>query len=295
MLLALWVKLFYFVALYHYAHSLKLATALLTEPKGRVYPQKISRLCFSTDASRHSLPDIISRPVVRLLDLSEHLIPYEEGLVMQQRLVDEHISMQSGSSSPCAGSLLFLQHFPVYTIGTGGTEESGPFSNVDENGVPLDFKVFPVGRGGQTTYHGPGQLVMYPILDLNYFEKDINSYLRGLEEVVIRTLKDFDIEAGRIEGLTGVWVGNKKLAAIGIHIKRWVTMHGAALNVNVDLRYFRNIIPCGISDKPVGSMHEFLTNVTITSARLRMMENFQSVFGCSFDTPDPECLSPKAS
>ncbi|MBD8488388.1 lipoyl(octanoyl) transferase LipB [Echinicola sp. CAU 1574] len=155
--------------------------------------------------------------------------------------------------------LLFVEHPHVYTLG-----KSGELSHLLLNETELADKqatFYKINRGGDITYHGPGQLVGYPLLDLDNFFTDIHKYLRYLEEAIIRTLADYGIEAGRIEGLTGVWldhikkVNPRKICALGVKSSRWVTMHGFAFNVNADLSYFGNIVPCGIADKAVTSLH----------------------------------------
>ncbi len=157
--------------------------------------------------------------------------------------------------------LLFCEHPPVYTMGTSGHAEH---LLVDEERLrtELGASFFKIRRGGDITYHGPGQLVGYPILDLDNFFTDIHRYMRLLEESIIRTLADYGLQAGRMEGLTGVWLGYdettggpaRKICAMGVKASRWVTMHGFALNVNTDLLYFDHIVPCGISDKAVTSL-----------------------------------------
>ena len=152
--------------------------------------------------------------------------------------------------------LLLVEHPPVYTIGRRGGDEHllvGP-TFLESKGA----EVHHIDRGGDITFHGPGQLVGYPILDLTEHRRDVHWYLRQLEESLIRTLAEFGIEAGRQQGLTGVWIGDEKVAAIGIKVSRWVTMHGFALNVTTDLRYFDYIVPCGIPDKKVTSMERLL-------------------------------------
>lgn len=154
--------------------------------------------------------------------------------------------------------LIFCEHPHVYTLG-----KSGDLKNLllDEKGLEeKQAKFYKINRGGDITYHGPGQIVGYPILDLDYFFTDIHKYLRLLEEAIINTLKKYGISAGRVEGLTGVWIDGdqpekaRKICAMGVRCSRWVTMHGFAFNVNSDLNYFNNIIPCGIDDKAVTSM-----------------------------------------
>ncbi|HET8859040.1 lipoyl(octanoyl) transferase LipB [Marivirga sp.] len=155
--------------------------------------------------------------------------------------------------------LIFLEHPHVYTLGKSGSEQN---LLLDKNGlIQKKATFYKINRGGDITYHGPGQIVGYPILDLDNFFTDIHKYLRLLEEAVMLTLKDYGIESGRIKGLTGVWIdyqegakNPRKICALGVKSSRWVTMHGFAFNVNTDLNYFKNIIPCGIDDKAVTSM-----------------------------------------
>ncbi|MFZ9044503.1 MAG: lipoyl(octanoyl) transferase LipB [Cyclobacteriaceae bacterium] len=158
--------------------------------------------------------------------------------------------------------LIFVEHPHVYTLGKSGDETN---LLLDEQGLKThQAHYYKINRGGDITYHGPGQIVGYPILDLDNFFTDIHKYLRYLEEAVIRTLSDYEIEAGRIEGLTGVWLDiddfekARKICALGVKSSRWVTMHGFAFNVNTDLSYFGHIIPCGIDDKAVTSMQKEL-------------------------------------
>lgn len=155
--------------------------------------------------------------------------------------------------------LIFLEHPHVYTLGKSGSEEN---LLLDDDGLKeKQATYYKINRGGDITYHGPGQIVGYPIIDLDNFFTDIHKYLRLLEEAVILTLKEYGIESGRIKGLTGVWIdyeegakNPRKICALGVKSSRWVTMHGFAFNVNTDLNYFKNIIPCGIDDKAVTSM-----------------------------------------
>ena len=144
------------------------------------------------------------------------------------------------------------------------------------------IEVFETGRGGDITYHGPGQIVGYPIVDLNPDRRDVHRYVRDLETVLIQTAADYGVEAGRIEGLTGVWVGDEKLAAIGVRIARWVTSHGFALNVSTDLDQFKLIVPCGISDRGVTSLTRLLGRpIDTAEVEFRIIEHFAKIFGLS--------------
>lgn len=175
--------------------------------------------------------------------------------------------------------LLLTEHFHVYTLGKGGDENHLLAS--DDELAREGIEVFRIDRGGDITYHGPGQIVGYPILDLNNYSPDIHKYLRSLEEVLIGALSAFGIEGEREEGMTGVWVKGEKIAAIGVKVSKWVTMHGFALNVNTDLRKFGRIIPCGIFHKGVTSLERILgREVRLEDVELKIMESFATVFGC---------------
>src|SRR5205823_9638313 len=154
--------------------------------------------------------------------------------------------------------LLLVEHPHVLTLGVRGDGGRSHILASDETLAARRIEVFEAGRGGDITYHGPGQVVGYPILDLKPDRCDVHRYVRDLEEVLIRTVAAFGIDAGRVAGLTGIWVGSEKLAAIGVRISRWVTSHGFALNVNTDLDRFSLIVPCGIADKGVTSMERLL-------------------------------------
>jgi lipoyl(octanoyl) transferase len=175
--------------------------------------------------------------------------------------------------------LLLTEHEHVYTLGksTDGNHLLASEEELKNSGTD----VFRIDRGGDITYHGPGQIVGYPIVDLNNYFLDIHRYLRSLEEVLIRMLSTFGITAGREKELTGVWVNGEKIAAIGVKVSRWVTMHGFALNVNTDLSKFDRIIPCGIFHKGVTSMQRLLgQEVSMKSVQQTIVESFAAVFGC---------------
>lgn len=179
--------------------------------------------------------------------------------------------------------LLFCQHPHVYTLGKSGKKDH---LLVDDKGLEkIDATYYEINRGGDITYHGPGQLVGYPIFDLDNFFTDIHKYLRYIEEAVILTLKEYRIEAGRIEGLTGVWldydkkINPRKICALGVKCSRWVTMHGFAFNVNANLGMFNNIIPCGITDKAVTSMDKELgKEVNFAEVEAKMKKHLASLF-----------------
>lgn len=190
------------------------------------------------------------------------LTDYQEAWDKQEDLLNKTVAIKTenrvnNTQKPTPNHLVFCEHPHVYTLGKSGHPEN---LLLDEQGLK-DKKAtyYKINRGGDITYHGPGQIVGYPILDLDNFFTDIHLYLRTLEEAVILTLKDYGIEAGRYPGYTGVWLDAdnekaRKICAMGVRCSRWVTMHGFAFNVNVDLDYFKNIVPCGIDDKAVTSL-----------------------------------------
>jgi len=199
-------------------------------------------------------------------------VPYARGLEIQESLVAER---QAGA---VPDQLLLLEHDPVFTLGRNAREE-----NVLLPGEALrarGFDVFETGRGGDVTYHGPGQVVGYPILDLSPDRRDVHRYVRDLEEVMLRTCSDYGIEAGRVPGLTGVWVGQDKIGAIGVRIARWVTSHGFAFNVTTDLSAFDLIVPCGIRGRGVTSLERLLGRpVPLDEVMERLTGRFLAVFG----------------
>lgn len=203
-------------------------------------------------------------------------MPYREAWDLQasfqQKLIEEKLQVRNGAviDDPSPDLLLFVEHPHVFTLG-----KSGDAANLLE----ASAEFVKIDRGGDITYHGPGQVVGYPILDLDRHYTDIHRYLRELEEVIIRVCADYGIKAARESKLTGVWVDGAKICAMGIKCSRWVTMHGFALNVNTDLRYFGHIVPCGITDKPVNSL-QALTGVAIpvSEVKERILVHFGEVF-----------------
>ncbi|MFI5170901.1 MAG: lipoyl(octanoyl) transferase LipB [Chitinophagales bacterium] len=180
--------------------------------------------------------------------------------------------------------LLFVEHTPVITIGKNGDEKNILLNEsfLNEKGIQL----FHINRGGDVTYHGPGQIVGYPIFDLDFFFTDLGKYLRGIEEVIIKTLAHYEIKGERLKGATGVWLDAenhraRKICAIGIRCSRWVTMHGFAFNVNTNLNYFNYIVPCGISDKQVTSLKKELgREIDLEEVKQLLKQNFEIVFDC---------------
>lgn len=199
-------------------------------------------------------------------------VPYARGLEIQERLVAER---QAGRAED---HLLLLEHDPVFTLGRNARQENVlfPAELLRERG----FEVFESGRGGDVTYHGPGQVVGYPILDLSPDRRDVHRYVRDIEEVMIRVCGDYGLSAGRIAGLTGVWVGGDKIGAIGVRISRWVTSHGFALNVTTDLGAFDLIVPCGIRGRGVTSLERLLgAPVPLEEVMDRLTARFAEVLG----------------
>jgi lipoyl(octanoyl) transferase len=194
------------------------------------------------------------------------LIDYQEAWEQQEAIFNQTIAVKTENRNhhtqiETPNFLVFCEHPNVYTLGKSGNPEN---LLLDEGGLKTkSASYYKINRGGDITYHGPGQIVGYPILDMDNFFTDIHLYLRTLEEAVILTLQDYGIQAGRFPGFTGVWLdadkdNARKICAMGVRCSRWVTMHGFAFNVNTDLSYFRNIVPCGIDDKEVTSMQQEL-------------------------------------
>jgi lipoyl(octanoyl) transferase len=206
-------------------------------------------------------------------------IGYEDALALQQQLVAER------KQGTAPDHLLLLEHPHVITLGRNGHMENVLAGEDILGRAGIAFH--PTDRGGDVTYHGPGQLVGYPILDLREWKRDVGAYVRGLEQALIDTLADYGIEAGRIPRLTGVWVGERKIAAIGVHLSRWVTSHGFALNVSTDLSYFQFIVPCGLT-KPVTSMAQLGVRTTLDDVGRHFAHHFARIFDFS-DTGLPAC------
>jgi lipoyl(octanoyl) transferase len=215
----------------------------------------------------------------RCLLYNRGLMPYLDAHGWQRSLVSDRIHDPSLDDV-----LILLEHPPVYTLGQGSKLEFLKF-DLDKS----QFEVHKIERGGEVTYHCPGQLVGYPILNLQRYHKDLHWYLRQLEEVIIRVLAVYGLQGDRIPAFTGVWLDGRKVAAIGIKVSRWITMHGFALNVCPDMTGFEQIIPCGIADKPVGSLAEWIPGITCHEVRSHVVKCFAEMFGVEFiDEPAPE-------
>jgi lipoyl(octanoyl) transferase len=222
------------------------------------------------------------------------IIDYEKALNAQLELFNQIVQLKIANRNiaeslqqPTPNFLIFCQHPHVYTLGKSG-KESNLLISLDKLSQ-LNASYYPISRGGDITYHGPGQIVGYPIFDLENFFTDIHQYLRFIEEAVIRTLAEYGIEAGRIPGLTGVWIDHlsdkpRKICAIGVKTSRWVTMHGFAFNINTDLSYFDYIIPCGINDKAVTSLSQELgKQQDLREVEIKLQYYLASLFGLQIE------------
>ena len=201
------------------------------------------------------------------------VVPYADALEIQRALVEDRRANRVGDL------LLFVEHPHVLTLGVRGDGGRSHILAPPEMLHARGIEIYETGRGGDITYHGPGQVVGYPIVDLKPDRCDVHRYVRDLEDVLIRTAADYGISARRIDGLTGVWVGDEKLAAIGVRISRWVTSHGFALNVTTDLDNFDLIVPCGIADRGVTSLSRLLSRpIDIRDVQDRVAGHFMDVF-----------------
>lgn len=229
-----------------------------------------------------------TKKTVAFLDLGcmdyQEAWTYQENLfsaIVAQKIQNRNLPEDQQTTTP--NYLLFVEHPHVYTLGKSGKPEH---LLLDATGLEAHAATYyKINRGGDITYHGPGQLVGYPILDLDHFFTDIHRYLRYLEEAIILTLAEYGVPAGRIEGLTGVWLDHdtlknpRKICALGVKSSRWVTMHGFAFNVNVDLSYFGHIVPCGIDDKAVTSLHlELGRPVDVQEVKEKVKKHLAALF-----------------
>lgn len=230
----------------------------------------------------------MSKVKVKLLDWGK--ISYKEAWEKQQNLHVRAKEIKLDNRRNDAGReqehcLIFCEHYPVYTLGKSGSIDHLLLTEAELAKNEIEY--YKINRGGDITFHGPKQIVVYPILDLDYFFTDVHKYVRTLEQAVINTLQQYSIGAGRIEKYTGVWLPKteekkeRKICAIGVHLSRWVTMHGIAFNVNTDLSYFDNIVPCGIAeeDKEVCSMQSELgREVDYVEVKDRLRKEFEELF-----------------
>ena len=225
-------------------------------------------------------------PEVTIINLG--LVDYKKAWDIQEKYfkqaIDLKIAIRNGENLPPPSNYLILcEHPNVYTIGKSGKEENLLLSSDEVKSKEASF--YKINRGGDITYHGPGQLVVYPILDLDQFFTDIHKYMRFLEQAVINTLLKFGIQSSRIDGMTGVWIDSalpsaRKICAMGVKSSRWVTMHGIGFNINTNLDFFSHIVPCGIDDKAVTSMQKELgIEVDMQEVENIIIEEFKSLFG----------------
>jgi len=227
-------------------------------------------VAMSGDAARMS-----ACATIQVRDLGR--MRYADALAFQQELVEKR------KCGLISDQLLFVEHPHVITQGRNGRAENLLASEAALRAAGIEF--YPTNRGGDITYHGPGQIVGYPILDLREWKRDVVGYVRAVEQAIMDALAEFGIAAGRIHGCTGVWVDGKKVAAIGVHISRWVTSHGFALNHTTDLRYFQYIVPCGLT-KPVTSMQELGSDAGREQVIAALSTHFAQVFDRSLDSRD---------
>ena len=240
----------------------------------------------------------MDKQLVHYKDLG--IIDYKSAWDYQEVLLQENVAIKSAARNkevsensnfqlPTKNYLLFCEHPPVYTLGKSGNENNILINDVEMEEQGIQY--FKTNRGGDITFHGLQQVVGYPIIDLEKFYTDIGRYLRELEEVIILTLNDFGVKGERSNGETGVWIEpgvlgkERKICAMGVRCSRWITMHGFALNVNTDLSYFNNIIPCGIQNKQVTSLQkEIGKEVNYTEVKKRLLINFEKVFNVTIES-----------
>lgn len=225
--------------------------------------------------------DLGTKPYKEIWDYQEDLLKKNVDIKSKNRDLTPHQIVENTDNY-----LLFVEHKPVYTLGKNGNENNILISQHQLQENNIDY--FHINRGGDITFHGLGQIVGYPILDLDKFKTDLGWYLRSIEEVIIKTLANYGLKGERSKGETGVWLDTeikgkeRKICAIGIKCSRWITMHGFAMNVNTDLNYFNNIVPCGIVNKQVTSLQKELgLNLDISEVKEKIKNNFQEVFDVS--------------
>ena len=237
------------------------------------------------------MPEKNKRVLCEDLGLIDYKICWDYQEELQQKIVSKKTlnrSLPDSEQQTTNNYILFVEHPHVYTLGKSGDENNLLISTEFLKNINATY--YKINRGGDITYHGPGQLVVYPILDLENFFTDIHKYLRLLEEVVIKILDDYGIKSGRSTGETGVWLDAdtkkaRKICAIGVHCSRWVTKHGLAFNVNADMSYFQHIVPCGITDKAVTSLEKELgRKVDMEEVKRRFKKYFAEIFECELAT-----------
>ena len=232
----------------------------------------------------------MNKPIVKVLDLGTK--DYKETWALQTE-IHEGLKKAKREERDLGfdNTLILVEHPPVFTLGKSGKESNVIWNATEREKEGVSY--YQINRGGDITYHGPGQLVAYPIFDLDQFKRDVHWYVRSLEEVVMKTVAEFGIESRRLKGYTGVWLdddrGQRKICAIGVHLSRWVSMHGLALNVNPKLRHFEGIIPCGIDEegKSVTSMsREVGKPLDVEMVKEVMIENFKRIYNFEIKAND---------
>ena len=236
------------------------------------------------------MPEKNKRVLRKDLGLLDYKVCWDYQEELQQSIVAQKTSnrnLPEAEQQATNNYLLFVEHPHVYTLGKSGDENNLLISGAFLKSINATY--YKINRGGDITYHGPGQLVVYPILDLENFFTDIHKYLRLLEETVIKTLVEYNITAGRSNGETGVWLDAetpkaRKICAIGVHCSRWVTKHGLAFNINNDMSYFQHIVPCGIIDKTVTSLEKELgRKVNTEEVKQKLKKHFAEIFECELE------------
>lgn len=227
--------------------------------------------------------DLGTKSYKEVWDQQEALLKANADIKMAFKFGNQQLN--TPETIPTLHHLLFVEHPPVYTLGKNGKEEHVLISEADRLKKGIEY--FHINRGGDITFHGPGQLVGYPILDLERFKTDLGWYLRSLEEVIIKTMADYGLKGERSAGETGVWLDahikgkERKICAMGIKCSRWITMHGFAFNVNTDLTYFDHIVPCGIQNKKVTSLAQELGRIVdFEEVKYRVKKHFEAIFPC---------------
>jgi len=242
------------------------------------------------------MPEKNKRILCEDLGLIDYKICWDYQEEIQQKIVAQKTrnrSLPDSAQQTTNSYILFVEHPHVYTLGKSGDENNLLISTEFLKNINATY--YKINRGGDITYHGPGQLVVYPILDLENFFTDIHKYLRLLEDVVIKVLDDYGIKGARSKGETGVWLDTdtkkaRKICAIGVHCSRWVTKHGLAFNVNTDMSYFQHIVPCGITDKAVTSLEKELSRkIDMEEVKRRFKKYFAEIFECELATDYAEC------
>ncbi|MCB0689962.1 MAG: lipoyl(octanoyl) transferase LipB [Saprospiraceae bacterium] len=241
----------------------------------------------------------MEKPFVQVRDLGR--IAYDEALHIQKGILDQLVQLKLANRNRKEAEIklpvhqfLFCEHDPVFTLGRTGKEDHLLLNEFELQQESIAF--YKTNRGGDITFHGPGQIVGYPIFDLEFFFTDVHKYVRYIEEGVIRTLADYEIQGDRIKGYTGVWLKargdqpERKICAIGIHLSRWISMHGFAFNVNTNLQYFNKIVPCGITDedKDVTSLsRELGYSISLSEVKNRLITHYAELFNFDFRIEDP--------